>query len=204
MVLKRDSLYSEDQFEELQKEYQDKLGLTWAVMLGFNDTYGIAVRKEIADKYGLKTYSDLQKVNGKLVFGAEYDFFERQDGYDKLCSTYGLSFKSTSDMDMGLKYQAMNSGKIDIMPVNTTDGQLSQADVTVLEDDKQMYPSYQCGIVARQEILDKYPELQTALRKFDKILTEADMQEMNYEVETEKKEPADVAKAFLTEKGLVK
>ena len=162
MVLKRDSLYSEDQFEELQK------------------------------------------VNRKLVFGAEYDFFERQDGYDKLCSTYGLSFKSTSDMDMGLKYQAINSGKIDIMPVNTTDGQLSQADVTVLEDDKQMYPSYQCGIVVRQEILAKYPELQTALQKFDKILTEADMQEMNYEVETEKKEPADVAKAFLTEKGLVK
>lgn len=132
MVLKRDGLYSEDQFEELQKEYQDKLGLTWDVMLGFNDTYGIAVRKEIADQYGLKTYSDLQKVNGKLVFGAEYDFFERQDGYDKLCSTYGLTFKSTSDMDMGLKYQAINSGKIDIMPVNTTDGQLSQANVTVL------------------------------------------------------------------------
>ncbi len=59
MVLKRDSLYSEDQFEELQKEYQDKLGLSWDVMLGFNDTYGIAVRKEIADQYGLKTYSDL-------------------------------------------------------------------------------------------------------------------------------------------------
>lgn len=107
-------------------------------------------------------------------------------------------------MDMGLKYQAINSGKIDIMPVNTTDGQLSQADVTVLEDDKQMYPSYQCGIVVRQEILDKYPELQTALQKFDRILTEADMQKMNYEVETEKKEPADVAEAFLTEKGLVK
>ncbi len=117
-------------------------------------------------------------MNGQLVFGAEYDFFERQDGYDKLCSTYGLTFKSTSDMDMGLKYQAINSGKIDIMPVNTTDGQLSQADVTVLEDDKQMYPSYQCGIVVRQEMLDKYPELQTALQKFDKILTEADMQEI--------------------------
>ena len=106
-------------------------------------------------------------------------------------------------MDMGLKYQAINSGKIDIMPVNTTDGQLSQANVTVLEDDKQMYPSYQCGIVIRQEILDKYPELQTALQKFDKILTEVDMQEMNYEVETEKKEPADVATAFLVKKGLV-
>ncbi|MDD7769606.1 glycine betaine ABC transporter substrate-binding protein, partial [Suipraeoptans intestinalis] len=158
----------------------------------------------IAEQYGLQTYSDLQRVNGQLVFGAEYDFFERQDGYDKLCDTYDLSFRSTSDMDMGLKYQAINSGKIDIMPVNTTDGQLAQADVTVLKDDKGMYPSYQCGIVVRQEILDKYPELVPALQKLDRILTEADMQKMNYEVETEKKEPADVAKAFLKKKGLIK
>ncbi len=204
MVLKNDGLYSEDQFDELQEQYQDKLGLTWDVMLGFNDTFGIAVRKEIAGQYGLKTYSDLQKMNGQLVFGAEYDFFEREDGYDKLCSTYGLSFKSTNDMDMGLKYQAINSGKIDIMPINTTDGQLAQSDVTVLEDDKQMYPSYQCGLVVRQETLKEYPELDKALQKFNDILTEKDMQQMNYEVETEKKEPADVAKAFLEEKGLLK
>lgn len=204
MVLKRDNLYSEEQFAELQQEYQEQLNLTWQVMLGFNDTYGIAVRKEIAEQYGLQSYSDLQKVNGQLVFGAEYDFFERQDGYDKLCDTYNLSFRSTSDMDMGLKYQAINSGKIDIMPVNTTDGQLAQADVTVLKDDKGMYPSYQCGIVVRQEILDKYPELVPALQKLDRILTEADMQKMNYEVEAEKKEPADVAKVFLKKKGLIK
>lgn len=204
MVLKRDGLYAEAQFDELQKAYQETLGLTWAVMLGFNDTYGIAVRKAVADQYGLKTYSDLQKVNGQLVFGAEYDFFERPDGYDKLRRTYGLSFKSTSDMDMGLKYQAINSGKIDIMPVNTTDGQLSQADVAVLEDDRKMYPSYQCGIVVRQEVLDRYPELQTALQKFNKILNEADMQKMNYAVETERQEAADVAAAFLREKALLK
>ena len=203
MVLKRSSLYSENQFGQLQNEYQKKLGLTWNVMLGFNDTYGIAVRKELADRYGLKTYSDLRKVNGKLRFGAEYDFFERQDGYDRLCQTYGLSFKSTSDMDMGLKYQAIGSEKIDIMPVNTTDGQLSHADVTVLKDDKKMYPSYQCGIVVRQEVLEKYPELDSALQKFNKVLTEKDMQKMNYEVETEKKEPGDVAADFLKEKGLL-
>ncbi|WP_417081870.1 glycine betaine ABC transporter substrate-binding protein [Mobilibacterium timonense] len=203
MVLKHDSLYSEDQFDELQSEYENKLGLTWNVMLGFNDTFGIAVRKEIADQYGLKTYSDLQKVNGQLTFGAEYDFFQRQDGYDKLCNTYGLSFKSTKDMDMGLKYQAINSGKIDIMPINTTDGQLADSDLTVLEDDKHMYPSYQCGLVIRQETLKKHPELGETLQKLSGIITEEDMQQMNYQVETEKKEPADVAKAFLKEKGLI-
>lgn len=203
-VLKNKELYSEKLFNRLQEKYQKKLGLTWEVMLGFNDTYGIAIRKELAGKYKIKTYSDLQKLSRKLVFGAEYDFFQREDGYDKLRSTYGLSFKSTSDMDMGLKYRAINSGKIDIMPVNTTDGQLARADVTVLEDDKKMYPSYQCGIVVRKETLDKYPKLSTVLKKFDKIITETDMQRMNYEVETEKKEPAAVAKAFLLKKGLLK
>ena len=67
-----------------------------------------------------------------------------------------------------------------------------------------MYPSYQCGIVVRKETLDKYPKLSTVLKKFDKIITETDMQRMNYEVETEKKEPAAVAKAFLLKKGLLK
>lgn len=204
MVLKRDSQYSEAQFDELQRAYQEELGLSWAVMLGFDDTYGIAVRKSIAEEYGLESYSDLRKRNGTLVFGAEYDFFERQDGYEKLCDTYGLRFRSTSDMDMGLKYQAINSGKIDIMPVNTTDGQLAQSDVKLLRDDRQMYPSYQCGVVVRQEILERYPELETALRKFDRILSEADMQRMNYEVETEKAEPADTARRFLRERGLLK
>lgn len=203
MVLKHENQYSEEQFDILQKEYQEKLGLTWDVMLGFNNTYGIAVRKDIAVKNDIKTYSDLQKLNGKLILGAEYDFFERQDGYDMLSKTYNLLFASTSDMDMGLKYQAINSGKIDIMPVNTTDGQLAQAYVVLLEDDKNMYPSYQAGMVVREEILNKYPQLHSALQKFDKLINESDIQRMNYEVESEKKEPRDVAKAFLLEKGLI-
>ena len=203
MVLKHTGQYSEEQFDDLQKEYQKELGLTWDVMLGFNNTYGIAIKKDIAEENNIKTYSDLQKLNGKLILGAEYDFFERQDGFDMLCKTYDLKFASTSDMDMGLKYQAINSGKIDIMPVNTTDGQLAQADVVLLEDDKAMYPSYQAGMVVREDVLKEYPEIHEALQKFDRLISESDIQRMNYEVETEKKEPKNVAKEFLLEKGLL-
>ncbi|WP_288156650.1 glycine betaine ABC transporter substrate-binding protein [uncultured Sharpea sp.] len=204
MVLKRKDFYQEDKFNTLQKEYENKLHLTWHTMLGFNDTFGIALRKDIADQYQIKTYSDLQKLNGQLVLGAEYDFFERQDGYDQLVKTYNLSFKSTSDMDMGLKYQALNSGKIDIMPVNTTDGQLASSRAVLLKDDLHMYPSYQCGLVVREDTLKKYPELGKALKKFDHILSEESMQHMNYQVETEKKEASAVAKVFLKEKQLLK
>ena len=113
-VLKKNSLYDESMFDELQKGYND-MDMTWTGIIGFNNTYGIAVTKEIADKYNLKTYSDLASVSNELTFGAEYDFFEREDGYQALCDTYGLNFKDTKDMDIGLKYDAINQKQVDVM-----------------------------------------------------------------------------------------
>lgn len=203
MVLKKKSQYSEKMFDKLQAGYQKK-GLTWQTMLGFNDTYGLAVRTAVAKKYGLKTYSDLAKLNGKLTLGAEPDFFGRADGYKLLQKTYGLTFKATKDIDMGLKYQAISSGKVDVMPINTTDGQLAKAPVTVLKDDKEMYPSYEAGLVVRQDSLKKHPEIGKALQKLSGVLSEQEMSQLNYQVETKKEEPAAVAKAFLQKKGLIK
>jgi osmoprotectant transport system permease protein len=202
-VLKEESLYDESMFDQLQAGY-DEMDMTWTGMMGFNNTYGLVVTKEIADQYNLKTYSDLAAVADQLVFGAEYDFFEREDGYDALCETYGLKFKDTMDLDIGLKYDAINQKKIDVMNIFTTDGQLSVSDVVVLEDDKGLYPSYMCGFVVRDEVLEAYPELQDEFDKMENLISDAEMADMNYQVETEGKEPEDVATAFLQEKGLVK
>ena len=178
--------------------------MQWVGMYGFNNTYGLVVRKEIAGKYGLHTYSDLAAVAGQLVFGAEYDFFEREDGYDALCSTYGLQFKETMDLDIGLKYQALNQGQIDVMVIFTTDGQLSAADAVVLEDDLQFFPSYLCGNVVRSEVLEEYPELLPVLEKLAGIVTDSDMSQMNYAVESEGKDPRTVAEAFLQSHNLLR
>lgn len=203
MVLKKNSIYNEKLFPTLQKEYNHSLNLKWVGMYGFNNTYGLVVRKEIADKYHLQSYSDLAAISSQLNFGAEYDFFERKDGYDALCNAYGFHFKSTMDMDIGLKYQAINRGKIDAMVIFTTDGQLSVSDVKVLTDDKGFYPSYLCGNVVRRETLKKHPELERVLSKLSHTISNSDMAKMNYEVESEKKEPKDVAKKFLEKKGLL-
>ena len=202
-VLKEESLYNEDMFSELQSGY-NKMGMTWTGMLGFNNTYGIVVTKETAEKYNLKTYSDLAAAAPELKFGAEYDFFEREDGYGALCNTYGLSFKDTMDLDIGLKYDAINQKKIDVMNIFTTDGQLSVSDVVVLEDDKGLYPSYVCGFVVRNEILEAHPEIQNIFDKMENMITDLEMADMNYQVESEGKDPEDVAVAFLQEKGLLK
>lgn len=202
-VLKHDGLYTEDLFGELENEYSERFHMDWVGMYGFNNTYGLVVRREIAEKYNLKTYSDLKSVAGDLTFGAEYDFFEREDGYDALCETYGLDFGKTMDLDIGLKYQAIRQGKIDVMVIFTTDGQLSASDVVVLEDDKHFYPSYICGNMIRADVLEEYPELEAVFEKLNGLISDADMAAMNYAVETESKEPREVAEGFLQNHGLL-
>ena len=131
--------------------------MEWANLYGFNNTYSLAVSKEMAQKYQLKTFTDLAKVSERLIFGAEYDFFEREDGYKQLQEVYGMHFGKVIDMDIGLKYQAMRDKKIDAMVVFTTDGQLSISEVVVLQDDRNMYPSYKAGTVVRTELLTTSP-----------------------------------------------
>lgn len=203
VILKRSGSYDESQFKKLSAQYQKDYHLVWASSFGFNNTYGLAVRKEVAEQYQLKTYSDLAKVAPNLSFGAEYDFFGREDGFAKLASTYGMSFKSQVDMDSGLKYQAIKSGQVDVIDIFTTDGQLYNANLVVLEDDKKMYPSYQAGTVIREETLKKYPELKKALSKLDNILDNQQMAELNYKVETQKQEPEKVAHDYLMKKGIL-
>ena len=202
-VLKKDGSYGESKFDELQKEYKEKYNLEYVNLYGFNNTYGLAVNKDIAEKYNLKTYSDLAKVSNNLIFGAEYDFFEREDGYKELQKVYNIDFKKKIDMDIGLKYQAMKDKKIDVMVIFTTDGQLAISDVVVLEDDKKMYPSYRAGTVVRSEILSQHPELKPVLEKLNNILDDKTMADLNYQVESKGKKPEDIAREYLQEKGLL-
>ena len=142
-------------------------------------------------------------MSERLIFGAEYDFFEREDGYKALQEVYGMHFRKVLDMDIGLKYQAMRDKKIDVMVVFTTDGQLSVSEVVVLQDDRNMYPSYKAGTVVRTELLTSYPTLRTTLAKLNQLIDNTTMAHLNFLVETERKRPEEVAKNFLLQKGLL-
>ncbi len=204
MVLKKEDVYNESLFGELQKEYSENYDMEWVGMYGFNNTYGTVVRRDVAEQYNLRTYSDLAAVADRLVFGAQYDFYERPDGYNAFCEAYGLHFKETMDLNNSLKYQALNDGQIDVITVFTTDGQLATVNGVVLEDDKQFYPSYLCGNVVRREVLEKYPELKAVLEKLTGQISDSDMAQMNYAVETEGMEPRQVAEEFLQARGLLR
>lgn len=202
-VLKRTDAYDESRFGELKEEYRKRYQMEWLGMTGFNDTFGIAVRRDLAERYQLKTYSDLARVAPQMNFGAEYDFFEREDGFPALCRAYGMNFGSTIDMDIGLKYQALDEGKLDSMIVFTTDGRLSKVNGLVLEDDKSFFTSYECGMVVREEALAAHPELRALLAHFDGLISETEMARMNDAVESGGEEPRAVARRFLEEKGVL-
>jgi len=204
VVLKKEGTYHESDFHILEQAYKEQFNFTWLNKYGFNNTYGIAVTKEVADKYNIKTFSDLARHTSKLTFGAEYDFFEREDGYEALVNAYHYNFKRTVDLDIGLKYKAVAQNKVDVITIFTTDGQLESSNLVVLEDDKNLYPSYLCANVVRLETLDKYPELIPILEKFTNTISDSDMAQMNYLVEIEGREPKDVAIEYIENNKILK
>lgn len=190
-------------FKAVKKSYKESFNIVWSDLYGFNDTFGIAMKRELAEELGIKTYSDLAAKSSELRFGAEHDFYERDDGMPGITATYGFSFNKEIGMDIGLKYQAIGEGEVDVINIFSTDGRLKEFDMLVLEDDKNFFPSYYCASLIRQETLDKYPELKPVLNKMNGIISNDEMTNMNYLVEIEKMEASDVAANFLKEKGLL-
>ena len=206
MVLKHDSdgISDEDMWKQLQKEYKEKYDMSWIGQYGFNNTYALIVREEAAKKYNLTKTSQLANVSDELVFGGNSDYIERKDGFHLLCNTYGLKFKDVKDIDIGLKYEALKKGDIDVSNGFTTDAQLSNDNVRVLEDDKHLQVNYFCSNVVRNDTLKSHPGLEEAIMKLDNSITDKEMASLNYKVEVEGKEDVEVAKDYLTEKGIIK
>lgn len=203
-VLKEDLITNpEELFTTVKERYGKEFGVLWLDIYGFNNTYALAVKSEIADKYNLKTYDDLVRVSNQLTFGAEYDFFEREDGFNGLRKIYPLNFKDTKEIDIGLKYEAIGSGQVDVINAFSTDGLLKEYGLKVLEDNKNFFPAYQAATLIREETLEKYPELRAVLDKLAGKISDDEMILMNFLVEKENKDPKNVARDFLKEKGLI-
>lgn len=191
-------------YDKVSSEFPKKYNIEWLKPIGFNNTYAVAVTQEIAQKYNLKTVSDLQKHANELVFGTEQEFLERSDGLKGLQQTYGLKFKDAKAMDPGLKYTALTQGKVDLIDAFTTDGQLVKNHLVLLEDDKHFFPPYYAAPVVRSDTLKKYPQIKDVLNKLAGKIDDKQMAELNAQVDVDKKKASDVAEAWLKQQGLIK
>ncbi|OPJ64646.1 glycine betaine ABC transporter substrate-binding protein [Clostridium oryzae] len=191
-------------YEIVSKEFEKKFNIKWLKPVGFNNTYALAVKREVASKYKMESVSDLAKYSKNLVFGGEHEFFNREDGYNGMIKTYNLKFKSTAKMDVSLKYQAIGQGKMDVTDAFTTDGQLKALNLKVLKDDKNFFPPYYAAPIVRDAALKKYLQLEKLLNRLAGTINNETMQELNYKVDNQKQSISKVAGDFLKKKGLIK
>ena len=180
---------------------QDNLALLKP--MAYQNTYAVAVPKKIAQEYGLKTISDLKKVEGQLKAGFTLEFNDREDGNKGLQKVYGLHLQ-VSTMEPALRYQAIQSGEIQITDAYSTDAELARYDLVALEDDKQLFPPYQGAPLMKEAFLKKHPKLEGILNKLAGKITEKQMSQMNYQVGVEGKPADQVAHGFLVKEGFVK
>ena len=194
-------------FNKVKREYEQQFQLTWLQPAPFNDTQALAMTQAGSDKYGVKTYSQLAQKAPQLILGGPAEFLEREDGIKGLQAAYGgFQFKEIKQLGTGsLRYQALLSGDIDVVVAFSTDGQIAGEKLVLLQDDKHFYPVYQIAPVVRMDTLQQHPQIADILNKVEPLLTNSVMSGLNWQVDgPDKKEPADVARAFLKENGFLK
>lgn len=191
-------------FEIVQREYQQRFGLTVLPSLGFNNTFALAVRGDDAKSMGLSKLSDLAAHAPQMRLGVGYEFLERADGFPGLAKTYGLRFAAPpSVMDLGLLYRSLQAKQVDIVAGSNTDGMIAALGLVVLEDDKNYFPPYDAVPIVRLEALRNTSGMQTALEQLSGRITTEDMRRMNYAIDGKKQDATDVARDFLTASQLV-
>lgn len=191
-------------YNKVKKLMMERHNIHVSEPLGFNNTYVMSVKPETAQKYNLKTLSDLMKISDKLKLGCTVEFVQREDCLPLLEKTFNSKFKSVSGLDAAIRYEAINVGEVDVVDAFSTDALLAKLGLTMLEDDVKFFPPYYAVNFISQDILDKHPELQPILAKMDRLIDEETMAGLNSKVDIDGMDAKDVAHEFLIEKGLVK
>ena len=190
-------------YETVKSAYRARFGLDWLAPAPMNDSQALATTTALAQRYHLRTLSDLAAAAPQLRLAAVPEFVQRADGIAGLRKSYGgFQFKSIRYVAIGLKYQALMDGDVDVAAAFSTDGQIEADHLVVLQDDKHFWPPYQVAPVVRYDAFAHFPKMAPALDALAPHITDDAMRTLNWRVDGGKEEPADVARDFLHSQGV--
>ena len=164
--------------------------------LGFNNTYAIGMKAEIASKYNVTKISDLRR-HPDLKFGFTSEFMDRSDGWPSLRSRYNLPHRDVQGLDHDLAYRGLASGSIHATDLYSTDAEIQYYNLRVLEDDQSLFPKYYAVLLYRDDLEVRAPKVASALLKLEGYIPEAEMVKMNARAKIEKVPENRVAADFL-------
>ncbi len=186
-------------YDETKREYTEKFQLELSPPLGFSNDFAILIRGTVARKNNLKTISDAVPLSKTWQAGFGQDFMSRADGYRGFARSYNFNFtKQPREMDLSLTYRALQSGELDIIAGNSTDGLIAALDLFQLSDDKKYFPPYQAVFIARN---DKAETLRETFEKLNNAISTDEMRKLNYAVDGEKLTPKQAAGNWLEAKS---
>jgi osmoprotectant transport system substrate-binding protein len=170
-----------------------------------SDQQAITVTQATAQKYSLKSLSDLTKVAPQLIFGGPPECENRATCYKGMQQTYNIHFKQFKGLAQGaVKYQALLSNQIQVALSFSTDGIIAKQNLLILDDDKKLFPPDHAVPIARNDFLSGAgSDFQTTVNKVSAQISTEDITGLNAKVDLENDDPEDVAKDFAQQKGLV-
>ncbi len=178
--------------------------ITASGQLGPNNQYVFAVKPDLAAKYNLTKVSDLVPYASGWVVGCSQGFYARSnDGLFPVCEEYGMTYKDALTFGAAPMYLALENGDVDVIVTYRTDGLLQKYDLVLLEDDHNFFPPYVLFSMIGEEAMEKYPELLEVAMILDHLVTDAEMQSMNYRGAQEGVEPEVIAHEYLVSKGIL-
>lgn len=191
-------------FKAVSEGYQSQFNMVWLEPSPMNNTQALAMTEERSQALQIRTISDFAAQASELTLIGPPEFEVREDGLPGIQAAYGnFELKEYKAVDSGLRYKGIVDGQADVAVAFGTDGEISAFNLVLLEDDKGLFPPYQVAPVVRQEALDANPGIADALNQLSPLLNDDVMQQLNYEVSGNQREPDEVAREFLVNAGLI-
>lgn len=191
---------------QMAQSFEESRGFTLLAPTPFYDTNEMAVLPSFASKWHLKTIDDLIHVGNKasqVVYGDTPENAGRYAGLVGLKEAYGLTNIQFKSLAIGLQYQALQQGAINMADVFSTDAQLQQVHFVILTDTKHIFGfQYVAPVVSKKLLASEGPAFTQTLNAVSAKLTIPAMQKLNFAVAIDKLDPAAVAKKFLQANGL--
>ena len=183
------------------------LGIVALNQTPFNDNQAIAVKRSFSEENSITTISQLAAWgnDNDITISAPVDFEDRPDGLVGLQNVYGGGFANATvnGVDPGLKYDALNNDEANVVLAFGTDAEILQYDLIVLQDDLGLFPPGHAIPVVRQDAIDAYPNIPDLLNPVVDMLTNDAMVSLNSKVVTDGGDPAEVARQFLVDSGII-
>lgn len=188
-------------FRHVATTFADRWQVRWLPPLGFQNTYAIAVRPEVAAQHRLRTLSDLARAAGELTAGFTPDFIGRDDGLKGLERVYGLRPGAIHSLVQAVKYRALAAGEVDVVDGYSTDGAIARHGFLVLQDDRGFFPAYEAAALISAR-LARNARAVAVLSELSGRLDEATMRTLNQRIEVDGEDIAHVAREALRDLGL--